>query len=407
MATTTVYSAPLGLSEGVETDLDAHDFDGGGVMPMMFPDDYLMGPQSYGDVTGDGRINTFDISVAAGLHEIRDFVPLDFDDSGTFTSYDRDILWDGVRLPLSSLTCPANDPPPDGRLCFKELTASVWKSAVIDAKSIVDYDWFLFTPSTSGVYMFEASAGFALHGELYDKDGVAWVREENWTKSHDKLTGALASGLLDGNAVAAQLTAGNEYFLRVRAENSGRTGSYSVRVVEGALPPKLKFTLEGGGKYIFSNSPETITEDFLVNGTGAKNWIMRNQNLVPGNYTLALYHHTGLGKEITVDAEFYSQTGANITITNIGVQKPEGAGWSSIAGYSNYQWINVWDNAAGDYIARRRVNLSKRAAARTGSPNSSAQPSKPLFDVMIMEAFSYNSLISEKKWFASPRLTGK
>jgi hypothetical protein len=168
------YSAPPGLSEGAETDLDAPGSDGGGVMPMLFPDDYIMGPQTYGDVTGDGYMTLNDLSVAivCDALDMRDFVPLDVDDSGTYSRHEVDFVEDNLGKPPSSLVCPANDPPPDGRLCFKELTEGAWEAGVMDKKGIPDYDWFIFTPSTSGVYTFEASAGFELHGELYAKKGV-------------------------------------------------------------------------------------------------------------------------------------------------------------------------------------------------------------------------------------------
>ena len=38
----------------------------------------------------------------------------------------------------------------------------------------------------------------------------------------------------------------------------------------------LEFSPVGDGKYLFSNNPETITSDFIANGRGDKNWLMRN-----------------------------------------------------------------------------------------------------------------------------------
>ena len=100
----------------------------------------------------------------------------------------------------------------------------------------------------------------------------------------------------------------------------------------------LEFSPVGDGKYLFSNNPETITSDFIANGRGDKNWLMRNPGLTSGNYTLAMYHHTDLGSPITVDAEFWSTGGANITITNIGVQRPDRISESS-GGWASNKWL--------------------------------------------------------------------
>ena len=125
--------------------------------------------------------------------------------------------------------------------------------------------------------------------------------------------------------------------------------------------PALIFTPQGDGAYIFSNNPETIKTDDIANGKGERNWLMRNPGLGSGKYTLAMYHHTELGYELTVDAEFYSQAGANITVTNIGVQRPDSEQWASIDGYADYCWItNGRDiNTSGAYGRRSSYNLPK------------------------------------------------
>lgn len=127
----------------------------------------------------------------------------------------------------------------------------------------------------------------------------------------------------------------------------------------------LEFSPVGDGKYLFSNNPETITSDFIANGRGDKNWLMRNPGLTSGNYTLAMYHHTNLGSPITVDAEFWSTGGANITITNIGVQRPDNAleesgGWAAINGYADYRWLDgVNINSIGSNGRRTNYNLPR------------------------------------------------
>ena len=106
---------------------------------------------------------------------------------------------------------------------------------------------------------------------------------------------------------------------------------------------------KGGGRYIFSNSPETITDDYVAdNDFGKRGWIMRNGGLEEGDYTLALYHHTTRDYKITIDAEFYAETDTTITFTRFGLGKPIGE-WASINVYAEYIGQDIDGGAYSKY----------------------------------------------------------
>lgn len=84
---------------------------------------------------------------------------------------------------------------------------------------------------------------------------------------------------------------------------------------------KLEFEPAGGGKFIYSNNPEAITEAVLANGENPC-YIMSNENYGQGNYYLYLSHfnHTGnggMGYDIELDTEIAALEDTVITISNL------------------------------------------------------------------------------------------
>lgn len=81
----------------------------------------------------------------------------------------------------------------------------------------------------------------------------------------------------------------------------------------------IVFRPNGGGKYIFSNSPETITEDYVADGNGARLWIMNNYGLTQGNYSMTMYHHTNqLTDPVFIDAKFYAEKDTTLVFSKFG-----------------------------------------------------------------------------------------
>ena len=96
------------------------------------------------------------------------------------------------------------------------------------------------------------------------------------------------------------------------------------------------FSSNGDGKYIFSNSPETITEDYVADGNGKRYWIMNNYGLTKGNYSMTLYHHTDqLTNPVYVDAKFYAEEDTTIVVNRFGFGKPSDE-WASLNIYADY-----------------------------------------------------------------------
>lgn len=103
----------------------------------------------------------------------------------------------------------------------------------------------------------------------------------------------------------------------------------------------IVFKPNGGGKYIFSNSPETITEDYVADGNGARRWIMNNYGLTPGNYSMTMYHHTNqLIDGVWIDAKFYAEEDTTLVFNRFGYGKPVDE-WASLNIYADYIGENI------------------------------------------------------------------
>ena len=129
----------------------------------------------------------------------------------------------------------------------------------------------------------------------------------------------------------------------------------SVETIEITSPKDgdIAFAPIGGGKYIFSNSPETITEDYVADGNGKRYWIMNNYGLTAGNYSMTMYHHTNqLSEPVKIDAKFYAEEDSTIVVNKFGFGKPADE-WASLNIYADY--INNDINAPNNYTNHKRT----------------------------------------------------
>ena len=182
-----------------------------------------------------------------------------------------------------------------------------------------------YTPTEAGTYHFTADSNNSSHQtyiKLYSNESMTDMIGQNYTN------------------VTANLEAGKTYYLRF----SGYLHRYCNGWVKVTKPEfgKLEFTPVDGGKYIFSNNPETITANYIVDQTDLidgqsplKQMIMRNELIADQNYIFSMYHHTKLPYLITVDAEFWAVTDTTIIVNKFGAERPDGT-WGSIRAWSDY-----------------------------------------------------------------------
>jgi len=86
---------------------------------------------------------------------------------------------------------------------------------------------------------------------------------------------------------------------------------------------ELVFTPAGGGKFIYCNNPEGISDDMLLDGEEPR-WIMNNDNLLTDNYYIYLSHFNYTsGFDIQLDMQIKAVSDTTITIHKAFFETPE------------------------------------------------------------------------------------
>lgn len=117
--------------------------------------------------------------------------------------------------------------------------------------------------------------------------------------------------------------------------------------------PDLKFTPEGGGKFIYCNNPEGITADDLADGEKPV-YLMNNKGLTPNRYIVYLTHFNLVtdsineqtkvpGKNIYLNGIFTASEDSEIIISRTAFEVPE----NSLCYYTdNLNNIRKWDEGS-------------------------------------------------------------
>jgi hypothetical protein len=119
----------------------------------------------------------------------------------------------------------------------------------------------------------------------------------------------------------------------------------------GASAADLKFTPEGGGKWIFCNNPEWLKNRDLMNSDdNPPAYIMNNENLEPDLYDFLICHlnntstNEGYGKgyDIELDVEITAKEDSEITINKAFFDTPDDEAFV----YSDGTWAKVMNKAS-------------------------------------------------------------
>ena len=145
-------------------------------------------------------------------------------------------------------------------------------------------------------------------------------------------------------------------------------GNTPVSAYVAVAPADLIFTPEGGGKFIYCNNEEALTQRSLSDVSNPNPaYIMNNDNLGEGKYNVYISHfnHTGekdnsgklvkLGFDIEVDIQIFARTDAKITLTAAGFDVmsaqlyelngkvyKEQSTWDLVAAWTDYLQLPIY-----------------------------------------------------------------
>ena len=110
-----------------------------------------------------------------------------------------------------------------------------------------------------------------------------------------------------------------------------------------AEPYDIVYEKAGGGQYIYCNNPEFVTADMLCKkGNPNAQYLMNNDALAPGDYTLFLCFTNMTGTDVEPDVEFKSSNGAKITVTRAGYYVPNGNEyWDCLGAWADYLRLDI------------------------------------------------------------------
>lgn len=160
-------------------------------------------------------------------------------------------------------------------------------------------------------------------------------------------------------------------------------GATPALAYEGVAPANLIFTPEGGGKFIYCNNEEALTQRSLSDTSNPNPaYIMNNDNLDEGKYTVYVSHinHTGekdksgkltkLGFDIEVDIQIIAKTDTKINLTAAGFDVMSAQLYELNGGV--YKEQSTWDLAAAwaDYLQLPiyTTDISRNYYPRTFEP---------------------------------------
>lgn len=190
---------------------------------------------------------------------------------------------------------------------------------------------YRFTPLKSGNYVFRVQAAMGSPIlELFESR-------------------SLLNRLEYGNTtITKRLERGITYYLKF----SGRYGVAvmgTVSVLEETIggPPLLEFTQKGGGVYLYTNNPESILEEDLVDGPN-KTLFMKEENLtgrVVAHVTHSKRNALPFGATFDVAVHNPGTTPIKVRLNKFGCQVPDAGhretrDWCAITAWSNYLGLN-------------------------------------------------------------------
>lgn len=112
---------------------------------------------------------------------------------------------------------------------------------------------------------------------------------------------------------------------------------------EEAAVYDVKYKMAGGGQYIYCNNPEFVKESDLTSYDNPDaRYIMNNENLQPGEYTLFLCYYNWTAFNIEPDVEFKSDDKAVITINSAGYYVPQSSEyWDCLGAWSDLLGVDI------------------------------------------------------------------
>lgn len=190
---------------------------------------------------------------------------------------------------------------------------------------------YRFTPLKSGNYVFrvQAATGIPIL-ELFDSR-------------------SLLNRLEYGNTtITKRLEQGIPYYLKFSGRyGAAATGTVSVQEETIGGPPLIEFTQKGGGVYLYTNNPESILEEDLVDGSN-KTLFMKEENLtgrVVAHVTHSKRDKLPFGATFDVAIHNPGTVPIKVRLNKFGCQVPDAGhretrDWSAITAWSNYLGLN-------------------------------------------------------------------
>lgn len=108
-------------------------------------------------------------------------------------------------------------------------------------------------------------------------------------------------------------------------------------------PVPVQFKKHGGGQFIYCNNTEFVKENDLstIENPNAK-YMMNNENLQPGNYSVFFCFYNWTDFDVEPDIEFKTSSNAEITINSIGYYLPqENEEWDCLGAWADYLNIDI------------------------------------------------------------------
>ena len=150
----------------------------------------------------------------------------------------------------------------------------------------------------------------------------------------------------------------------------------------------------GGGQYIYCNNPEFVRESDLTSYDNPDaRYIMTNEDLQPGEYTLFLCYYNWTEFNIEPDVEFKSGDNAVVTINSVGYYMPQSSEyWDCLGAWADLLGVDIRPtNGTEQYVHyREKTNLPAKIKLGAGSGwassyiyNYETLPPKVAFNMLV------------------------